>query len=566
MVTKEQDKNRRNGNDLIGRRTFLKISGSAIAGTALGNLYGGIVGAEELGKKVETRKLMTATAAFDPVRPEIAREVERACKNGIGFDLEAYPIRYNMNVQKVIKEHDYDVWLVRFTGAAIRIDPNVFIYKAHHSSQYFPGGYGWTGYSNPEVDKLAEEQQVAMDRGKRQELVHKAQELIHNDQPENVLVNPQMTNAYREDRIKNLVPQMGEGIGSFWTDINMEVIKGSGYVKTGATVPLKNLNPIEVHDANEFKELRMIYDRLFQINPEGVVEPWAAKSYEIVDPTTLDIIIRKGMKFHDGKEVTAKDIKFSFDYQKKWEAPFFLESLKKIKNIEITGKYSVKFNLTEPYAPLIPNLFGSIFIIPKHIWEDIPEKVDVEDPLKYPNEHPIGSGPFKFEYWERGAELKVSSFKEHFHSPKVEGIIRVVYGSHDAMAAAIEAGECDRTRYILKPSLMEDLNEVPNVVGKGYPSHGFYDLSYHVRRPPFDDPVFRRALAHVLPRMIIRDLILGGHAEIGGSVIAPVNEFWHNPEVKPFEEDVKKARQILRKAGYGWDNKGKLHYPPGKGS
>ena len=217
--------------------------------------------------------------------------------------------------------------------------------------------------------------------------------------------------------------------------------------------------------------------------------------------------------------------------------------------------------MKDPYAPFISNVLGAVFILPKHIWQDIPEKVDVDDPLKYANEKPIGSGPFKFDHWDRGRELKVTAFKEHFNAPKCEGIIRIMYGSHDAMAAAIEKGECDRTRYVLKPSLVQDLSKVENVVAKGYPNHGYYTLSYHTRRPPLDDPAFRRAIAHVIPKDLIIEAVLSGYGEPGGSVIAPANKFWHNPEVKPFPEDIEQAKKILSDAGYTWDNQGKLHYP-----
>ena len=105
------------------------------------------------------------------------------------------------------------------------------------------------------------------------------------------------------------------------------------------------------------------------------------------------------------------------------------------------------------------NFFCSIFILPQHIWKDIPEKAKVDDVLNFANEKPIGSGPFKFDYWDRGKELKVSANPDHFSAPKCAGIIRITYGSHDAMAAAIEAGECDRTRYILKPALVQDLEQ-----------------------------------------------------------------------------------------------------------
>ncbi|CAB1084052.1 twin-arginine translocation pathway signal protein [Alkalispirochaeta odontotermitis] len=512
------------------------------------------------GAKVDAMQIMTATATMDPVRPEAARIIAAAFTS-LGWDVKANPIDYNQNVQKVIMEHDYDMWLVMLSGASLRIDPNIFIYKKHFSGEYKKGGWNWEGLNVSEIDALAQAQQKEMNVEKRKEIVNKAQELIKQNQSMSVLVNLQMTNAYRSDRIKNVVPMMGEGIGSFWTDINMEVVQGDGYVRTGIAGALKNMNPVAAKDHLEFMELRMIYDRLFRIAPSGKAEPWAAESYKVVDPTTIELTLRQGMKFHDGMEVTAEDVKFTLDYHNQWKAPFFVESLKNIESVSTTGKYGILIKLKEPYAPFIPNLLGAIFILPKHIWQDIPDKVDVSDPLNYPNEKPIGSGPFKFDYWDRGRELKVSAFKEHFSAPKVDGIIRVNYGSHDAMAAAIEKGECDRTRYIIKPSLLMDLQKVNNVVAKGYPNHGFYTLSYHTRRPPLDDPAFRQAIDLVIPRELMIEAVLSGFGSPGGSVIAPTNAFWNNPAVKPSEENFNKAKQILTDAGYWWDKKGKLHYP-----
>ncbi len=539
----------------IRRRQFLKAS-AAVAGTmAVGLPSKGWAA----GKPVETPKLLTATAQFDPVRPETARLISQAAKQ-VGFDIEATPEDYNLGIQKVIKEHDYDMFLVLLTGQSVRIDPDVFIYKVHDSSNYRAGGFNWTGYKNPKVDELAAAQQVEMDPVKRQEIVRRAQVLIDADQPENVLVYPDMTNAYRSDRITDLTPQMGEGIGSLWTDVSMKVVQGDGYVRTGATVALKNLSPIAVNDANEFKELRMIYDSLFQVDPNGKAVPWAAESYKQIDNLTIDVTIRSGMKWHDGEPVTAEDVKFSFDYQKKWKAPFFVSSLAKVASVDVTGPLSVRFKLSEPYAPLFANLFSALMLIPQHIWKDIPEKVDVDDPLNYPNLKPVGSGPFKFDYWDRGKEMKVTAVPDHPFAPHCAGIIRIVYGSHDAMAAAIEKGECDRTRYILKPDLMEAVNKVKGCVGKGYPAHGFYDLSYNLMKPPFNNAAIRQAMQYIIPRDLIRDVVLSGFAQSGGSVIAPVNAFWHNPDVKAPSQDLDKAKKILADAGFTWEA-GKLHYP-----
>ncbi len=543
----------------INRRDFLKTSGAFLGASMI---MGPTFAFPQTGAEgpVNSMKIITTTAGLDPVRPEVARACTQAF-GSIGWDVEAVPMEYNQNVQKVLMEHDYDMWFVMMSGASLRIDPDVFIYQCHHSSQYKKGGYNWTGLSNPKIDRLAEAQQQAMKMEERRDIVSKAQDIIHENQSFNVIAYPQMTNAYRSDRIRNLTPMMGEGIGSFWSDISVESIAGDGYVRTGFTSALKTLNPVNAKSHDEFMALRMIYDRLFRIATDGTPTPWAAEKYNILDSNTIEITLREGMLWHDGRPVTAEDVKFTIDYHTEWKAPFFSKALSYVEGMEINGN-SIRFKLSEPYAPFIPNLLGAIFLIPKHIWQDIPEKVsNLDDPLNYPNEKPVGSGPFKVDHWNRGRELKVSAFKEHFHPPKCAGIIEIIYGSHDAMAAAIEKGECDRTRYVLKPSLMEDLKKVKGVVAKGYPNHGFYTLSYHTRRPPLNDPAFRKALAHLIPKDLIIQAVLSGYADKGGSVIGPANKYWHNPSVKPFPTDLNMAKKILADAGYTWDKKGKLHYP-----
>ena len=536
------------------RRDFVK-GAAALAATAA---TGGIVNAQTEAT-VEKRTLITSTAQFDPARPEIARLVSQACKS-IGWECEANPIDYNQGIQKVIMEHDYEMFLVALSGTSIRIDPNFFIYGVHHSAEHKRGGFNWMGYKNDRVDALAIVQSRVMNIEDRKKPVFEAQEIIFDDQPGSVLAYPQITQAYRSDRIKGLVPQLGEGIGSFWSDVNMQV-SGDGYSRTGMNVDVKHLNPLAVNDTIEFIELSMIYDRLFRIGPDGKPVPWAATAMNVVDNKTLELTIRPGMRWHDGKPVTAEDVKFSFDYQKKWKAPFFLASLNNIVAVETPSTNTVRIRLENPSAPFISNVLAAMFLIPKHIWQDIPEKVGVDDPLKFSNDQPIGSGPFKFDHWRRGSELKVSAVREHFNPPKCAGIIRIVYGSHDAIAAAIEKGECDRSRYILAPALVDRLKSVKNVVAKGYASHGLYHLSYNNTIKPFNDPAFRRALNFIMPRKLISELVLLGYSDPGSSVISSANAFWNNPGIKVPPEDAKKARDMLAKAGYRWNAQGKLLYP-----
>ncbi|ADE39772.1 ABC transporter substrate-binding protein [Candidatus Puniceispirillum marinum] len=535
------------------KRSFLKAS------TSLGVAAATIPMAKfawAAGKPVEPMNLLTSNASFDPVRPEMGRLIAQACKS-IGWDVTLAAEDYNMGINKVFQEKDFDMFIVRWTGRANRVDPETFTRMMFHTD----GNYNKWGYNNSSINEMGDMQQKEMDVEKRRTIVKAMQRKLYEDVAASPIVHPSMTNAYREDRLDGVVPQLGEGIGSLWTDLNMSVKSGDGYVRNGQTSALKNLNPVSVTDSNEFKELRTIYDRLIQVGPNGELVPWAATSVKAVDNTTIDIVLRDGMKFHDGNPVTIEDVKFTFEYYKKWKAPFFISSLEKFEDMSITGSNSMRIKLSEPHAPLMINFFAQIFIIPQHIWKDIPEKAGVDDVLNFANDNPIGSGPFRFDYWDRGKELKVSAFDQHFAKPKCAGMIRITYGSHDAMAAAIEAGECDRTRYILKPTLVQDLNKINGIVGKGYASHGWYGFMFNHTRGPLQDRAFREAVDHLVPRDVIREVIMSGFATNGGSTIAPANEYWHEAAIKPRANNVKLAKDILSKAGYSWDSSGTLHYP-----
>ncbi len=78
---------------------------------------------------------------------------------------------------------------------------------------------------------------------KRRRLIQDTQRILFEDAAASPIVHPSMTNAYREDRLSGLVPQLGEGIGSLWTDLNVSVNSGDGYVRTGQTFPRQKPEP-----------------------------------------------------------------------------------------------------------------------------------------------------------------------------------------------------------------------------------------------------------------------------------------------------------------------------------
>ena len=111
-----------NSKSSLGRREFIKKAAGGLAVTAAPvSMF-----AHAAGKPVEQMSVLTANASFDPVRPEMGRLITQACK-GIGWDVKLAAEDYNLGINKVFKEKDFDMFIVRWTGRANRIDPETFI-------------------------------------------------------------------------------------------------------------------------------------------------------------------------------------------------------------------------------------------------------------------------------------------------------------------------------------------------------------------------------------------------------------------------------------------------------
>jgi peptide/nickel transport system substrate-binding protein len=93
---------------------------------------------------------------------------------------------------------------------------------------------------------------------------------------------------------------------------------------------------------------------------------------------------------------------------------------------------------------------------------------------------------------------------------------------------------------------------------------GMRFLAFNMRRPPFDDPVFRQALNMATNKKAVRSVVYKGYATVADSFVSPSLEFWYNPEVPKWEYNLAVAREALAKAGYEWDAQGRLLYPKGK--
>lgn len=511
-------------------------------------------------EKVPKINFWVTSQSYDPVRYEIGLMAADLWKK-LGFEVETTTMEWATMSAKGMKSHEHEAFMIQWGGKAERIDPMEWLYAMHHSSEAQEGGYNIAGYLNPAYDKIVNEFITEMDLEKRKALAFKAQEILAKDVPQPPVVHRIVTHAYNSRDFANPTMTMGEGMNSFWNWLTLTPKGERTTVKFGYVNDIKLLNPLMSKDGADIYMLRMIYDPLLRLNADGVPVPWAAESYKKIDDKTIEVKLRKNMLFHDGKPVTVEDVKFTYDLAKEVKSPYYLSKISQLKEVNIVDKETLSFVLSEPYAPFITNGLAVVGIIPRHIWEPRFKKGGAEDVLNWDNIPPIGSGPFKFEYWRPNEELKLSAFTKHFSPPKIKEFIRIPYAKAYGVVQGLKAGEVDAAGWTLLPLEVSELKTVPHLSIEQIDDQGYYMLHYNMRKAPFDDVNIRRALTYAIPKKSIVDLVFEGQALPAYSTVAAVNKYWHNPNIEKIGDDVEKARAILKEAGYRWDSNGRIYYP-----
>lgn len=518
---------------------------------------------ENMGEIVPSITILSSLPEANMVNYEMANEVAEELRK-LGVDIKAEPIDFAVLIDRIYgDDEDYDAYTIGWSGRIERLDPDMFIHSINHSSNAKPGGNNTDRYRSDEFDAVADAQRQEMDVMKRRDLVFEAQEILGEDVPRITLYSRANVQAYNKDKYKGVINIPGEGLFNEWTPMFIEPKTNDKVLKVASNINLDSLNPMKAKSVYEWRNLRLIYDKLIRLSPEIEPQPWAATGWDVIDDTTVDVHLRKGMSFHDGKPVTVEDIKFTYESFIENEVEYFMSFLEPIDTIEITGENTVRFNLKNPYAPFITNTLTQIPILPKHIWENI------EDPRNYDNSNPIGSGPFVFKNFRPGEELVAETNRDYFQDINIDGYIFQIFGSPEGVLTALELGSTDLLSFDLVPSHIEQLSN--NEGGKF--SHlevtsvndiGFFYLGMNLDRAPFNNKAFRIATAHLVDYDLALDVHLNGYGGRGGAglVISPVNEFWHNPNAIKYDKyDPEKAREILKEAGFTWDKDGKLRMP-----
>ena len=347
----------------------------------------------------------------------------------------------------------------------------------------------------------------------------------------------------------------------------------AGTIKIGVLEEPKTLNIWSATDAWSNRVLSQIYQPLFVLDPKTLDSiPWLAEKAPEYDPTTISYTVTlRDARWSDGTPFTAEDVAFTGNLIKEFKVPKNYSLWKFVQKIDVLDQRTVRFTLSGPEAVFLSRtLFTPI--VQKKQWESAAGAArKSSSPLSSlfrVKMNPIGTGPFVLKEWREGVYVYLEK-NPHFFGrgekiaglllgPYVDGIILRVYGTTDAAVMAIRKGDMDMFWWGIQPGYVEDLSKDPDTRIFSSEKSAMYYIGFNVRKEPFSDVAFRRAVATLIDKDFIIKRVLQGYALEMHTFVPPGNTFWHLNAVPAYDkhrsraERIREAQKILKDAGYTW--------------
>ncbi len=309
-----------------------------------------------------------------------------------------------------------------------------------------------------------------------------------------------------------------------------------------------NLDPRVGIDAYSERIDALIFDDLFNRDEHLNVIPALVERWEIPDPLTYIFHIRRGVRFHDGRALTSRDVKWTFDslLQAKIRSTR-AAAYRYVDHIDATDDYTVVFHLKEPFSTLLWNLSdGAMGIVPNGTLTEM-------------TTHPIGSGPFRFVSAQQDKEVIVERNDDYWGSKaRVPRIRFLVVPDPTTRALELRKGSADIVSNALTSDTVLALEKDPHLVVEHGPGTILAYLAFNLRDPILRDVRVRQALAYAIDRRPMIQYLWRDFARPADSILPP--QSWaYDSDVPKYRFDPEKARQILDAAGYAAVNGVRFH-------
>lgn len=343
--------------------------------------------------------------------------------------------------------------------------------------------------------------------------------------------------------------------------------------------PTGIFNPLLNDTTYDDAVIDLTYNSLLSFDKNLNPKPELAKSYEISDDNlSITFKLKDNIKWSDGKTLTADDVAFTFTsladkgytgskygYVEKLKGAkdYHEGSVDKIEGIEVIDKNTIKFTFAEPYSPGLTNL-GSIGIIPKHIWGEVPiaQWKDKKDLLT----KPVGTGPYEVVSFTEGQDVQLKRNDNYFDGDvKTEKFILKVTNEDTATGELLNGTVDVIDASNLKNKDIKEL-ESEGMDVTSYDSNLVQYMGFNLRDKKFQDKNLRQAFMYALDRNAMVDKLLEGNGQVVDTPMLPSS--WSYPDkstLNNYKYNKDKAKELLKQAGYeDRDNNGIVEDKDGK--
>jgi peptide/nickel transport system substrate-binding protein len=300
-----------------------------------------------------------------------------------------------------------------------------------------------------------------------------------------------------------------------------------------------NLDPRIGTDAASERIGALIFDSLVERDEHFNLRPSLAERWEVPDPKTYIFHLRPGVRFHDGRPLGARDVKWTFDSLMDGTVISSRSgAYRLVESVEAPDDATVIFHLKEPFAPLLWNLSnGALGIVPYGSGKDF-------------NQHLVGSGPFRLVRAELDKEVVLARNDDYWgEKPRLARVRFAVVPDTTTRALELAKGSADIAVNALTADMEAKIAGEKRLQVETTPGTTLAYLAFNLRDPVLRDVRVRRALAHAIDRRPMIEYLWRGLARPANSVLPP--QHWaYDGDVARYDYDPAKARALLDAAGY----------------
>ena len=298
-----------------------------------------------------------------------------------------------------------------------------------------------------------------------------------------------------------------------------------------------NLDPRVASDDVSQKAAQLIYNGLMTFDENLRVIPDLAERLDNPQPTEYVVTLRKGVRFHDGHELTSADVAYTFrtvlqpDFVSPYKGAFRL-----IASIDVLDRYTVSFKLKQPFGSFPVNL--------------VQPQIVPDGATRGLREHPVGTGPYRFVRYVIDDHLDLTPFDGHFRGrPRNDGIVLKIVPDNIMAGLELRKGTTDIVVNDLPPDIVAQLEHDDSLRTTQSPGVDYQYIGLNMRDPVLKDVRVRQAIGYAIDRQAIIDYLRRGLA-IPASGILPPMSWAFDPDAFTFTYDPARARALLDEAGY----------------